>query len=421
MLSIIKEYSNHLEEIFENSFDYIYLHDKKGNILDVNNVIVENLGYSKEEILNMKVTGFLFEEVKSEVIDDIKKTIETGIVNKPKTYKVRKKDGSFIFVEASAIPLEKNGELYAILGIAHDVTIYKKVEQKLRDSEKKFRHLFAQSPNSILMFDYKGNLIDSNRVLVKNLEQYIEEDFYGKNFIEIISYFKNSKQLLQIFKERFKAIRKGKDLTPIEFPIITNDDKKLWLLWQSSKVQIETETFIQVIIKDITEMKNAEEKLKASEEKYRVLFNNSTSGIAYHKILYDVNGDPVNYIITDVNPQYEKILPLIKEEVLNKKATEAYQVDIAPYIDIYSQVADSGESTSFETYYQPMAKHFNISVISPRKGEFITVFDDISERKITDNKLKEHAKILEVLNRIITLGNESTISKSFWKNLTIKF
>ena len=95
MLDIYQEYSNHIQEIFENSFDYIYLHDKNGNIIDVNNVVVRNLGYSKKEILNMKVTDFLVEESNLEIIDDIKTTLKTGIVNEPKIYKVRKKNGIF--------------------------------------------------------------------------------------------------------------------------------------------------------------------------------------------------------------------------------------------------------------------------------------------------------------------------------------
>ncbi|MFX0140362.1 MAG: PAS domain S-box protein, partial [Candidatus Hodarchaeota archaeon] len=306
MLSIIQEYSNHLEEIFKNSFDYIYLHDKKGNILDVNDVVVKNLGYSKQEILKMKVTDFLLEEALSDVIDEIKQTIETGLVNKPKTYKVRKKDGTFIYVEASAIPLKTDGEFYAILGIGHDVTVYKKVEQKLRESKKNFRHLFDQSPNSILIFDSNGTLIESNRKLVQKLGEFIGIDFYGKNFVEIISYFKNSKQLLQIFMERFKALREVKDLEPLEFPIITKDDKKLWLYWQSSKVQIDDETFIQVIINDITELKNAEEKLRSSEEKFRNIAEQSFMGIVIiqagefkymNKTMSRISGYPVEEML----------------------------------------------------------------------------------------------------------------------------
>lgn len=111
MLSIKQEYSNHLEEIFENSYDYIYIHDRMGNIIDVNDMVLRNLGYTKEEIIDMKVTDFLVEEIVSDVSMAIKETMDTGIVNKTKTYKVRKKDGNFIYVESNAIPLKKDGQI----------------------------------------------------------------------------------------------------------------------------------------------------------------------------------------------------------------------------------------------------------------------------------------------------------------------
>ena len=87
----MEEYGTHLEEIFENSFDYIYLHDKQGNIIDVNNMVVKNLGYSKEEIMKMKVTDFINEEISSRISDEIIQTFETGVVNIPRMYKVKKK------------------------------------------------------------------------------------------------------------------------------------------------------------------------------------------------------------------------------------------------------------------------------------------------------------------------------------------
>ncbi|MHA2130096.1 MAG: PAS domain S-box protein, partial [Promethearchaeota archaeon] len=85
-----------------------------------------------------------------------------------------------------------------------------------------------------------------------------------------------------------------------------------------------------------------------------------------------------------------------------------YQVYSAPYLDLYSDVANTRKSISFETYFQPLDKYFSISVISPKGGEFITAFDDISERKIAEIKMKKQKEDLSTLNRIISLGNEST-------------
>ncbi|MFX0004219.1 MAG: PAS domain S-box protein [Candidatus Hodarchaeota archaeon] len=140
---------------------------------------------------------------------------------------------------------------------------------------------------------------------------------------------------------------------------------------------------------DKTEKFDLEQKLKDSERKFRVLFNNSTSGIAYHRIIYDDNNTPINYIITDVNSRYEEILSINKNDIINKTATEIYNVEQAPYLEIYSNVAATRESFSFESYFAPMEKYFKISVISSRKGEFITIFNDITDRIQSELKLKE--------------------------------
>ncbi len=134
---------------------------------------------------------------------------------------------------------------------------------------------------------------------------------------------------------------------------------------------------------------NLEQKLLASEKKFQVLFNNSTSGIAYHRIIYDTNQNPINYIITDVNTRFEEILSINKKDIINKPSTEVYNVEQAPYLEIYSNVALTQESFSFESYFAPMDKYFKISVISSQKGEFITIFNDITDRIRSELKLKE--------------------------------
>ncbi|MFX1324118.1 MAG: PAS domain-containing protein, partial [Promethearchaeota archaeon] len=135
--------------------------------------------------------------------------------------------------------------------------------------------------------------------------------------------------------------------------------------------------------------KELQQELKDFKEKYLVLFTNSASGIAYHKIVYNSKGRPINYIITDVNPQYEKIILIKKRDVINRTATQVYNIEKPPYLDIYSKVAETQDSLSFDAYFKPMDKYFKISVLSPKKGEFITVFDDISERKRAEQNLKE--------------------------------
>ncbi|KKN49647.1 hypothetical protein LCGC14_0640770 [marine sediment metagenome] len=392
-------------DLFEYSLDFLFILDLKGNIIDINNVATETLGYSRREILNMNITEFLLEEEIEQLLNKRKELINIGRISQYHVYSIRKKNGELLYLETHGIPLREEGEIHSILGIGHEITEMKNAERLLKTSEIKYRSLFNQSPYSIFIFDNKGNLQDSNRNLINKLAEYADEDFTGKNFIEIIKYFKNSKQLLQLFSERFKALREGDILDSIEFPLITKKGMKIWLYWESSIMRINGDKFIQVIIQDITEKKE-------SEEKFHVLFNNSTRGIAYHRVIYDLQNNPVDYVITDVNTQFEAIVPLKREEVINKRATEVYQVENAPYLNIYSKVAASQESTEFEAFVPPMNAYFKISVISPKKGEFITVFDDITSQKESEQKLKESEEkfrtLFEKANDGILLSDAET-------------
>ncbi|MFX0080525.1 MAG: PAS domain S-box protein [Candidatus Hodarchaeota archaeon] len=153
--------------------------------------------------------------------------------------------------------------------------------------------------------------------------------------------------------------------------------------------------------------KESNQKSKKFEKKYYALFNNSTSGIAYHKIIYDSKGKPKNYIITDVNPQHEVILSIKKEDVVNKTATESYKVKEAPYLDIYSKVAETQKSCSFEAYFQPLDTYFKVTVISPEKGEFMTVFDDITQQKKLLESEEKYRLITENTNDLICILNKN--------------
>ena len=143
---------------------------------------------------------------------------------------------------------------------------------------------------------------------------------------------------------------------------------------------------------------NAElfDNIKKSEEKYHSLYSSMKEGLALHEIIYDSNRNAVDYIIYDVNPAYEQIIGLNRNDVLGKKASEIYGTGNPHYIDIYANVAENRKSQQFEAYFEPMNKYFQISVISPEKGKFATVFEDITKRKYDEQEL---TRTMEELKR----------------------
>ncbi len=151
-------------------------------------------------------------------------------------------------------------------------------------------------------------------------------------------------------------------------------------------------------IRHAVEKKRAEEELKSSEEKYYSLYTSMVEGVALHKIVKNDSGESIDYIITDVNPSFEQITDLKKADVVGKLATEVYGTEHAPNLEIYAKVAATGKPETFETYFSPMNRHFNISVFSSGEDKFATVFQDITSRKKTEKEMKRLSSILRTLS-----------------------
>ncbi len=499
--------------LFEFSLDFLFVYDLIGKIWDANDVAINNLGYSREEILNMSIFDFLMGEDKKTAKQGLKEIGARGKFENYNIFKIKKKDSTLIYLEVSGIPLKDSlDNIYAFLGIGHDITVLKEIEQvlieseeknrslieamnqvgigidivnkeynilfqndilkkkfgnltgelcyekymgledpcdfcpmieaiknnkiesieltaadgriyelisapfpnpdgtidkaaeividrtehilseeRLINSEKKFRHLFTQSPFSISLFDMKGNLIESNRKFVQTLMEYTNIDYTGQNFIDIASNFKNSNQIIQLFSERFKLIRSGNVLKPLEFYLITMSGKKVWLRWQSSVVKIGNDQFNQVIIQDITEQKEAEERTKESEEKFRTITEQSFMGIAIfqddlikyaNQAMLNIFGYSMDEVKSWKTLEYLKLFPSEdKELILEQIRKRQEEYDSSQYNYQVRFIKKNGEIGWLELFS-------NIIEYRGKTTALVSIID-ITEQKEVDKKVRE--------------------------------
>ncbi|MDP3305870.1 MAG: GAF domain-containing protein [Erysipelotrichaceae bacterium] len=125
-------------------------------------------------------------------------------------------------------------------------------------------------------------------------------------------------------------------------------------------------------------------------DKYKLLKENMMDGYAYHQIVKNSTGDPVDYIFLDVNQVFEDITGLSKDEILNKKATEVlpgiekYGFD---WICKYGEVASTGKPVRFENYSNYLNRWYEVSAYSLEQDFFIAIFRDITRQKRADETL----------------------------------
>ena len=97
-------------------------------------------------------------------------------------------------------------------------------------------------------------------------------------------------------------------------------------------------------------IKTTEEIIRENEEKFRSLVNQMQSGLALHEIILDENGTPVDYRFLEVNPAFERLTGLKKENILGKTVIEVLPQTEKSWIERYGRVALTGESVEFEEY-----------------------------------------------------------------------
>jgi diguanylate cyclase (GGDEF)-like protein/PAS domain S-box-containing protein len=154
--------------------------------------------------------------------------------------------------------------------------------------------------------------------------------------------------------------------------------------------------------------------------KLKNVINNMPVAFAYHKVIYDQNNNPVDYIFKEVNNKFEELTGLKREQLIGKKATTVLE-DIKKYefnwIQFYGELALSKESKTNEKYIKAFDKWFEVKAYSEKKGFFTTVFTDITERKLKEQKLKQEK---QRLNNIFNHLNDIVWSIS-WPDLEVQF
>ncbi|MFX1437400.1 MAG: PAS domain S-box protein [Promethearchaeota archaeon] len=250
---------------------------------------------------------------------------------------------SLICHKAVAFPIfDRERKIKNYIMMHEDITERKITEQKLEDSEKKYRDLFNNTPYGIWLVDLQGKIIDCNKTMDKFMSVFKHTDLIGKPFKDVLKMFSREgdprfENLQRVFNERFKVLIKNGQLEPIEFEISRGDGKSFWITLESSFVMIGKENLIQLFIKDITKRKLAEIeleglrkdlenrvkertiKLENSEKKYRKAYRRADcyKGLFLHD---------VSNIFQTIGNSLELSQILFEEDSKKKEMLEIFEI-----------------------------------------------------------------------------------------------
>jgi PAS domain S-box-containing protein len=112
-------------------------------------------------------------------------------------------------------------------------------------------------------------------------------------------------------------------------------------------------------------------------------------GFAYHEIICNSDGSPVDYITLEVNKAYEHYLNVKGEFVVGKKASTFLSADeLKNWVEIFGRVAITGQSSAYSMYSPQNKKYFEGKAYCPEKGKFALTFTDVTDQKKAETEIK---------------------------------
>ncbi len=263
--------------LVEQSPDNILIHDLEGKILFTNASRVEVLGAkSPEEIIGKNAMTFVHPDdldyvmkVTAEALEEFKhnrfsvKTLE---------HKFVRLDGSEFFGEATGVPFYYKGEL-AIQVIVRDISKrkqdkeeLKEVQQELRESEGRYRTLVEQFPDIIIIHDLDGKILFTNASSVELLGASSPDEIVGKNAMTFVH--PDSFDLVQrTIGEALEDLKNGKfTVKHVVHKFVRLDGSEFYGEVTGVPFFYNGEFAMQVIVRDISKRKQAEEELRRSRD-----------------------------------------------------------------------------------------------------------------------------------------------------------
>lgn len=370
----------------------ISITDTKNRILFVNEAFLKTYGYNETSELIGKDISLVRSPLNDPdtTAEILKATVESGwkgeIMNK-------RKDGSeFPISLSTSIIQNEKGEILGMVGVASDITERKKVEEELQAKEAHLSTLVKTIPDLIWVKDINGVYLTCNLMF---------ESFFGASAKEIIGktdYDFVDKELADFFRNHDKkAIDAGKPTSNEEWVVFANDGHRALLETIKTPMYDSKGNTIGVlgIGRDITDRKNAEEKLRQSEVKYRNLIETMPDG--YYRSTPEGRFVEVNQAMVDMlgySSKNELLSIDIKTQLYFKpEDRDNLTLQLDPFdLDVYTLKKKDGTAVWVEDHGW-FVRDGNGKIIF-HEG----VTRDITERKRSEQQLQKYSEELKELN-----------------------
>lgn len=278
-------------------------------------------------------------------------------------------------VQTRTVELERaNAALHA------EIAERNRIQQALQRSEETARALIDASTESALLLDIQGTILVANKTAAERLGVTVEQ---------LVGTF-----LFDHFPPDVAAPRKGclQALLATRAPLDFIDERAGRLYDSHIHPVLDGQgrlVRLAAFGKDVTARLAAEEALRASEAKYRLLFQNMAEGFALYELVYDEQGRPADWRVLEINDAYTRHTGVAREQIVGRRISELFPAAIEEYLPRFAEVVATQVPIEFETYAQAVNRHQRVSTFPAGPHRFANIVEDITKRKQADADLRQ--------------------------------
>ncbi|MEW6036397.1 MAG: PAS domain S-box protein [Candidatus Micrarchaeota archaeon] len=298
-----------------------------------------------------------------------------------------------IWLGSWLIPMGKGGK---VAGFARDITAIKDAEASLEESRKRYLTMFEASPEGVVLLDRNGLILDANARL-KEWLGYEPSEAIGKPLSEMPFLPPATRELLL---SRLRERVKGRELEPADFEAVAKDGKHVWLRVSSNPVRDERGRTqgVLAVVANITDRKEAEMTLAESEERFRRMFEEGTVGISI--VGLDGRFAKANNALCGMLGYSEAELRKIAFGELTHPDERERDIDAAKQMAEGKRQSYRVEKRYIRKSGETLWASLNASLMRGTDGKpkyFLSVIEDITERKAAEEALSESKETLRQL------------------------
>lgn len=382
--------------------DGVIATDTKGLVTLLNRVAQELTGWPEKEARGRpleEIFRIVNEETRKRCPNPVERVLASSKIEGLGNHTVLiSRDGGERILADSAAPIrDRSGSVIGVVLVFRDVTEIRRVEQELQKSESKYRTLYDSSADAIMMASIEKGFLAGNRAALEMFGCRDEEEFISQSPARLSPEYQPDGALSSESVPRMMAIAMERGSHFFEWTHKRMDGREFFATVLLTRMEIEGQNILQATVRDITELKKAQQEITRAAEEWLKTFN------AISDLLFILDRD---HRFVKVNRAFADAIKRRPEDLIGEKCYEVLHGTKEPWHECPFEITRETGAARTQIVNDPkigMPLLVTTSPLFDEKGELtgcVHLAKDITEAVERERKLKE---ALEVKSQFVSM------------------